>query len=116
MPAIRVTGNRRRTGGKNDVTFATGRIAVAGRVGSYPAGSLGLTHVNTLVVTPSSAVGQATRFGIVGSVRDPETTARNTILLRAIHLGTGTRTTSLLAFGSTRASGTVSGHFIATGY
>ncbi len=114
MPVIRIDSTQRGQGRDRESMLVTGRINVTARVGSYPAGSFGLNHLQNIMLT-SSTVKQ----GVTGSVRDPETTYRNTVLLRSIFTGTtGSRSVvGIGAIGSTTGAGTTSrANFMATGY
>lgn len=119
MPVIANRHRGRNEGGDRILRSVAGAINVTARVGSYPAGSLGLNHVSAIILSASSAVSNATRRSVVGSVRDPETTFRNSVLLRAIVTGTtGTRNASgATTIGSTLGAGTsATAHFIAYGW
>lgn len=113
MPAIRIDSTQRGQGRDRESLIVTGRINVTARVGSYPAGSFGLNHVQNVSLTSSTV-----RRGITGSVRDPETTYRNTVLLRSFIAGsTGTRLLTMAMIGSTSGAGSATAaNFMATGY
>lgn len=118
MPAIRIRGIDRQRWGDGKRAIVYGGLQVTARVGSYPAGSFNLSHIEGIVLMASSGVSFATRRGIVGSVRDPEGTYRNGVLLRSIVTGTtGTRNASGPAtIGSTLGAGSLaSAQFIAWG-
>lgn len=114
MPIVEVRHIHRSTRQQRERTVVSGVIQVTGRVGSHPVGSYELRHIENLLLTPNTG---DTRRAIAGSVRDPNTTYANSVLLRAWITGTsGTRLASIATLGSTPASGAISAAFTAYGH
>lgn len=120
MPVIRVEHiDRGFPRGDSTMKVVAGRINVAARQGSYPAGSFQLRRIVGLVLTESDP---SVKRRVMGSVRNPQgamgETSDNTVLLRAILTGsTGTRSTTMATIGSTAGAGTATtASFLAWGY
>ncbi|MGH2626372.1 MAG: hypothetical protein ACRDHY_06945 [Anaerolineales bacterium] len=116
MPTIEIRHQARRAGQDRTKTEVAGAITVTGRVGSYPAGSFGLRHIDSFHSSPSPVAAQ--RRMVFGSVRGPNDSYGNTVLLGVIITGTtGSRSAAQASIGSKAGAGTgASAYFLAYGY